>query len=35
MEFIFEKAVQKDREEIWEVMKEAAQTVKKCSCAIK
>lgn len=29
MEFIFEKAVQKDREEIWKVMKEAAQTVKK------
>ena len=26
MEFIFEKAVQKDREEIWKVMKEAAQT---------
>ena len=29
MEFIFEKAVQKDREEIWIVMKEAAQTTKK------
>ena len=27
MEFIFEKAVQKDREEIWKVMKEAAQTL--------
>ena len=29
VEFIFEKAVQKDREEIWTVMKEAAQTTKK------
>lgn len=29
MEFIFEKAKQKDREEIWKIMKEAAETVKK------
>lgn len=29
MEFIFEKAIQENQDEIWEVMKEAAQTVKK------
>lgn len=29
MEFIFEKAIQEDKDEIWEVMKEAAQTVEK------
>ena len=29
MEFIFEKATRKDKDEIWAVMEEAAQTVKK------
>ena len=29
MEFIFEKAVQGDEDEIWTIMEEAAQTVKK------